>query len=62
MKVRFYAEGSTERVDIRTGFDGRDVVSREATEEDKRRFSREYAAFKPPPAPRSTPKPTKKTE
>ncbi|WFG54191.1 hypothetical protein Mx9_p84 [Myxococcus phage Mx9] len=40
-----------EFVDIHTGRDGKDVVSRPAKDEDRVRFSAEYEAFNPPPAP-----------
>lgn len=54
MKVTFYAgsrkaaDGTQEECDwvsIRTGFDGKDVIRRVATDDDKARFAVEYSAY-----------------
>lgn len=59
MRVTFRAghlkqsDGTTEEVDfvdITTGRDGKDVVSRPATSEDKAKWAAEYAAYVGPPA------------
>lgn len=48
MKVRFYESGGVDRVAIHSGFDGKDEVHRDATEEDRKRYAAEYVAFRPP--------------
>lgn len=52
MRVEFHRRAfmsvDVEFIDIHTGRDGNDVVSRPATDEDRARYAAEYEAFSPP--------------
>jgi hypothetical protein len=48
MDVRFFIEDGVERVEIRTGYDGKDIINRPASAADVAAHRREYAAFRGP--------------
>lgn len=55
MIATFSLVAGKEVVTLSGGFLGKDEVVREATDDDRRQFKDEYAAFKNPPPPAPTP-------